>query len=164
MALSSSDLPALAAWDAIETCDRIRRKDVSAHEVLEAAIARAEEARHLGAVFENTFERARAGVANLDSGAPLLGVPTFIKDMTQIQGVPMTWGTRAAGRYVSRRNDPIVTSIDRPRRRWRRVNPHSSRVLRPGRTETLALSSRHEGLEPAGRQRRLRWGRHPNSP
>lgn len=112
MALSSSDLPALAAWDAIETCDRIRRKDVSAHEVLEAAIARAEEARHLGAVFENTFARARAGVANLDSGAPLLGVPTFIKDMTQIQGVPMTWGTRAAGRYVSRRNDPIVTSIE----------------------------------------------------
>lgn len=112
MALSSSDLPTLAAWDAIETCARIRRKDVSAQEVVEAAIARAEEARHLGAVFENTFERARAGVANLNSGAPLFGVPTFIKDMTQIQGVPMTWGTRAAGRYLSRRNDPIVTSIE----------------------------------------------------
>ena len=103
MALSSSDRNALAAWDAVETRDRIRSKDVSAAEVLEAAIARSEEARHLGAVFETTYDRARESTAARDGEAPLSGVPTFIKDLAQIRGVPTTWahvprvGTSPAG-------------------------------------------------------------------
>src|SRR5580704_9239076 len=108
----SSELSALAAWDAVETRDRIRKKDVSAEEVLEAAIARAEEARPLGAVFEPTYERARAGAANRDPVAPLSGVPTFVKDLTQIRGVPTTWGSQAVGRYVSRGSDRIATWIE----------------------------------------------------
>ena len=102
MALPPSDLPTLASWDAIETRNRIRKKDVSALEVLEAAIARAEEDRASGPCFERTYERARARAANGDSEAPLSGVPTFIKDLAQIRDVATTWGSQAAGPPPSR--------------------------------------------------------------
>jgi amidase len=105
-------MTALPVWDAVETRDRIRSKDVSAAEVLEAAIARAEEAAPLGAVFEPTYDRARSRIAALATDAPLAGVPSFIKDLAHIQGVPITWGSRAAGRYVSRRTDPFVTRFE----------------------------------------------------
>jgi amidase len=112
MALSSSEVTTLAAWDAVETSDRIRKKEVSIQEILEAAIARAEEAQHLGAVFEPTYARARTSVESRDCEAPLAGVPTFVKDLARIRGVPTTWGSGAAGRYVPRRSDPIVTYIE----------------------------------------------------
>jgi amidase len=112
MAPSSADVATMGAWDAVETRDRIRKKEVSIQEVLEAAIARAEEAQHLGAVFEPTYARARASVESRDCEAPLAGVPAFVKDLARIRGVPTTWGSRAAGRYVPRRSDPIVTHLE----------------------------------------------------
>jgi hypothetical protein len=59
-----SDLATLATWDAVETRDRVRIREVSAQEVAEAAIARAEKARHLGAVVEPMYERARSAARN----------------------------------------------------------------------------------------------------
>jgi amidase len=102
----------LGAWDAVETTDRIRKKDVSAREVLEAAIARAEEVQDLGAVFERTYDRAHERGAQTSADAPLAGVPTFIKDMIQVRGVRTTWGSRATGRYVSRRTDAIAARME----------------------------------------------------
>jgi amidase len=112
MAASSFDLAALATWDAIETRDRIRKKEVSALEVADAAIARAEEARHLGAVVEPIYERGRQRARASDGEAPLAGVPTFLKDLAQLGGAPITWGSRAAGRYVSRKTDPFVKRFE----------------------------------------------------
>jgi amidase len=102
----------LGAWDAVETGDRIRKKEVSVREVLEAAVARAEAAQHLGAVFEPTYDRARELAARQPVDAPLAGVPTFIKDLTQVRGVRTTWGSRATGRYVSRRTDAIAARME----------------------------------------------------
>ena len=69
MASASSDHATMAAWDAVETRERIRKKDVSAEEVVEAAIARAEDARRLGAVFERAYDRARANAARGPRGS-----------------------------------------------------------------------------------------------
>jgi amidase len=80
--------------------------------VIEGAIARTEEAWHLGAVFERTYDRARAAVAQLSSDGPLAGVPTFVKDLTEIRDVSTTWGSRAAGKYVSRSTDPIALRMN----------------------------------------------------
>jgi Asp-tRNA(Asn)/Glu-tRNA(Gln) amidotransferase A subunit family amidase len=88
----SCDRILFQAWDAVEIRDRTRKKDVAAHEILEAAIARADEARHLGAVFTPTYDRARTRVGSFDAEAPLACVPTFIKDLAQIRGVPTTLG------------------------------------------------------------------------
>jgi len=107
-----SALTTLATWDAVETRDRVRKREVSAQEVAEAAIARAEEARHLGAVVEPMYERARSAAGTGDSEALLAGVPTFVKDLAQIRGVPTAWGSRASGHYVSRRTDPFVSHFE----------------------------------------------------
>src|SRR5258708_23143890 len=112
MAASSSDLATLATWDAVETRDRIRKKEVSPLEVAEAAIARAEEARRLGALVAPVYERARERARALDGEAPLAGVPTFLKDLAQLRGAPTTWGSQAAGPYVSRKTDPFVKRFE----------------------------------------------------
>jgi amidase len=102
----------LAAWDAVETRNRVRRRDVSVEEVVRAAIARAEDARPLGAVVEPTYERARIQARRPLTDGALAGVPTFIKDLAQIRGVPTTWGSRASDGCVSRRTDRFVTRFE----------------------------------------------------
>lgn len=100
----------LRFWDATETASRIRNKDVSASEVLEAAIDRAQQAVSLGAIVTDTFERARAAAAA--SQGALAGVPTFIKDLAQLRGVATSWGSGASGNYVSRKTDPFVRHFE----------------------------------------------------
>ncbi|MBN8609880.1 MAG: amidase [Deltaproteobacteria bacterium] len=96
-------------WDAVETAERIRRGDVSRREVLEAAIERAKAARPLGAIVTETFERARTEIDR--ASGPLAGVPTFIKDLTHVTGVPIGWGTAAVEGAVSTRTDPTVRHL-----------------------------------------------------
>lgn len=96
-----------ATWDAVETMEQLRSGAVSRQEVLEAAIARAEAAAPLGAVATPTYELARAATPS----GPLAGVPTFIKDLAQVEGVRTTWGSRATGVHVSRRTDPSLVRL-----------------------------------------------------
>jgi amidase len=99
-------------WDAVETAQRIRRGDVTASEVLEAAIARAENASHLGAVVASAYDRARAELARLPAG-PFTGVPTFVKDLAQVRGLATAWGSAGSGAFVSRRSDPFARRFAR---------------------------------------------------
>ena len=110
--MAPTDLMQPAAWDAVETAARIRKKEVSATEVVGAAFARAEEARPLGAIVELTYERARANAGAPRSEAALAGVPTFVKDLAQMRGVPTGWGSAASSAYVSRRTDPFVKHFE----------------------------------------------------
>ena len=99
------------AWDTVETAARIRRGDVTAAEVLDAAIARAEAATHLGAVVATAFERARGDLPR--ATGPFAGVPTFLKDLSQLRGVATAWGSQGSGAFVSRRSDPFVKRLAR---------------------------------------------------
>ncbi|MFK8001306.1 MAG: amidase [Polyangiales bacterium] len=101
----------LATWDGVETAERIRRGDVSASEVCEAAIARAEEATELGAIVTPMYERARESVRTLDKSAPLAGVPTAIKDLFEVKGFATSWGSRGAV-HMSKKSDPVVKRFD----------------------------------------------------
>ncbi|MBO6938324.1 MAG: amidase [Deltaproteobacteria bacterium] len=100
----------LGRWDAVETRDRLREGDVSAAEVIDAAIARAEAARDLNAVVTDSFAHARAR-AGRTSGL-LAGVPTFIKDLARTEGVRTRWGTLASGHHVPTKSDPIVSTLE----------------------------------------------------
>lgn len=100
----------LAGWDAVETRARLQAREVSAREVTEAAIMRAEAATVLNAIVTCTFERAlrRAEVAT----GPLAGVPTFYKDLMQLEGVRTAWGSAATGTFISRRSDPTAKRFE----------------------------------------------------
>ena len=96
----------LGEWDAVETAARLRRGEISRVEVIEAACTRVEASRALGAMVTEAFDRARREA--LGAEGPLAGVPTFIKDLAQIEGVRTAWGSGATGTYTSRRTDPIA--------------------------------------------------------
>jgi amidase len=115
MASSKVDPAELAGWDAVETADRIRAKDVTVAEVVEAAIARAEDVADLGAVVTPLYERARTAAASRAhaDGAPFAGVPTFIKDLARVGGARVTWGSRATHDHVARASDPLVRHVER---------------------------------------------------
>ncbi len=100
----------MESWDAGETAERVRAKDVSAREGIDAAITRAERAGPLGAIVTESFERARRSAG--EARGPLAGVPTFVKDLVHVEGVRIGWGTRAVGEVISRRSDPVVRLLD----------------------------------------------------
>lgn len=105
----------LGTWDAVETSARLRRRAVSHREVLDAALARAEARAELGAVAALSAERARAKADALASQGPvgaLFGVPTFLKDLAQLEGVETSWGSEAVTGHVSRKSDPIATRME----------------------------------------------------
>jgi amidase len=101
----------IAQWDAVETAERIRRGEVKPGEVIEAAIARAEAAADLGAIVTSVFDLARERAA--PPAGVFAGVPTFVKDLSQIRGVRTAWGSAASGDFISPRSDPFVKKFAR---------------------------------------------------
>lgn len=100
----------LRDWDGVETAERIRRREVGVGEVVEAAIDRAERVDPVvhGLVVA-TPEAARSQARDLDEslarvGAEnlpaLAGVPTAIKDLSDVAGVASRYGSRAIDGWV----------------------------------------------------------------
>jgi len=86
---------ALGDHDAVGLAAEIRAGRVSAAEAVEASISRAGVVDPvLGAIAAECFERARAE-AQRDRSGFFAGVPTFIKDNTDVAGLPSQHGTSA---------------------------------------------------------------------
>lgn len=92
--MSSADQ--FAAYDAVAMSELVRSRQVSARELLEAAIARAEALNpRLNAIVTPMYELARTRAEGALDG-PLAGVPLVIKDLMQdYAGVLSTSGSRA---------------------------------------------------------------------
>ena len=82
--------------DAIALADLVRKGEISAQELLDLAIARADSVNgQLNALIHPLYDMARAQIAAGLSG-PLAGVPMLVKDLFQeIQGAPHHMGNRA---------------------------------------------------------------------
>lgn len=101
--------------DAIDLADAIRRGEMSAREVTEAAIARIEEANpRLNAVVSSRFEEALAEIdAGLPDG-PLTGVPFLIKDLgSEVAGLPATGGSRLFADKIAAADSELVRRYKR---------------------------------------------------
>lgn len=86
----------MADWDATETAAAIRSGAVSALEVVDAAIARAEALDpQLNFLVSEDFERARDRARGPLGDGPFAGVPFLIKDLEDVVGLPTRSGTRA---------------------------------------------------------------------
>lgn len=85
----------LAQHDAVALADMLRRGEVTARELAEAAIARVEKVNGtLNAVELPDYERALDGAGQKSEGV-FAGVPSFIKDNTDLKGLPTRHGSRA---------------------------------------------------------------------
>src|SRR4051812_23008916 len=96
-----NDLPSTPA---LELAARLRRRELSAVELLDACLAEVD-ARNdeLNAVIWRDDEAARARARQADGrlaagedAAPFLGVPIPIKELTEVRGDPVTYGSRGA--------------------------------------------------------------------
>jgi len=83
-----------ACFDAIALADQIRRKKVSASEVLEASIASIDNLNpRLNAVILKLYGQARDQLSALNRESPLCGVPFLAKDLfAEIAGTPLHEG------------------------------------------------------------------------
>ena len=115
--MNSTDAFALARLDAIAQAGLVASGELSATELLEAAIVRLEAARDLNAVIADLFDRGRQQAAALDaSGAlrngaagPLAGVPFLLKDLgASLAGAPEAMGSRALRTHVAAESAWIV--------------------------------------------------------
>jgi len=89
------------ALDAVGQAELVRRGDVSAAELIEAAIARVEATRELNAVVTDLFDLARERAARPLPDAPLAGVPFLLKDLGgTLAGVRETMGSVALRDHV----------------------------------------------------------------
>jgi amidase len=80
----------------------VRSGEVSALELVEAAIARLEDARELNVLVHEEFEDARAAASAPGLSGPLAGVPFLLKDLGQPQaGMPEYMGSRALRDHVA---------------------------------------------------------------
>jgi amidase len=115
-----------ADYDGLALAHLIRRGEVSALEVLEAAIARIETVNPaLNAVVRPHFDRARQKVAAGLPEGPFSGVPFLVKDLlAQIDGVPTGNGNRLWASRVASGNSELVD-------RWERAG-----LVIAGRTNT----------------------------
>lgn len=109
--------------DATALAEFVRKGEVSAVDLIEAAIARAERVNpDINAIVERTYDKARELAGRIDRHAPLAGVPFAIKDLgIAWEGVPIHGGSKAPPfvpevssvliqRYLAAGLIPIATS------------------------------------------------------
>jgi amidase len=108
--MNATNAFALADLDAIAQAELVASGQLSATELLEAAIARLEAARALNAVIADLFDRARQQAAALDASSelrngesgPLAGIPFLLKDLgASLAGAPEAMGSRALRTHVA---------------------------------------------------------------
>ena len=89
--------------DAVALAGLIAKREVSAREVLEAAIARAETVNpKINAVVHKQYERARRSIDNGLPAGPLVGVPYLLKDLAAFDaGEPARFGSSLFADFVA---------------------------------------------------------------
>ncbi len=98
--------------DALGLSGLIRTGQVTAAEVLEAALARAEAVNpRINALTTSMAEAARALVKNGPPSGPLSGAPFLLKDLSaQVAGVPTSAGSRLMAGVIPAADNAIVSS------------------------------------------------------
>jgi len=102
-------------YDALGLAELVRSRRVSAEELLDEAIARAERVNPtLNALIARCYEGARAAARSGLPDGPFTGVPFVAKDLgPELAGLPMTMGSRYFSRYVPAHDDEFFTRVKR---------------------------------------------------
>src|SRR4051812_47760477 len=103
--------------DAVAQAALVRSRDVTAMELLEAALSRIERLNpQINAVVTPLYDRARERAKNVDHDAPFGGVPMLLKDACQqIEGTPYYIGTSVLRdmQYRSTRTTELAERLER---------------------------------------------------
>lgn len=101
----------LADHDASALAELVRRGEVSAVELTDAAVRRARAVdAQITAVEVDDYERAPGAAASLPDGL-LRGVPVFVKDNVDVAGLPTNHGTDAFVARPAVTDSPVTTQL-----------------------------------------------------
>ena len=109
-------------WEmsALEAHGLLKRKKISAREILESSIERIEEIDgDLNALPEKCFDRARKLAVRIDKGlcprkpTDLLGLPIAVKDYNDLSGVRTTYGSTIFRNNVPKESDRTIKILER---------------------------------------------------
>jgi amidase len=114
--VSSMTSDAMGDCDATELAKRVSNGEVSAEEVLDAAITRAELVNpKLNAIATSAFdfarEKTRRDAQNQSNKGAFSGVPTFVKDNTDVKGLPTLFGSRAVANRPAKGNGEFTDQM-----------------------------------------------------
>lgn len=99
----------LATLDALSQAERVQRGDITAVELLDAAIARIEAVNpQINAVVTRAYDLARERTASGGIEGPFKGVPFLVKDLNDVKGVRTTSGSRMHLDRIARAHHPYV--------------------------------------------------------
>ena len=113
--------PELVGKSAVEVVDLLRKKEVSAAEMLAVSKQRIEEVDGpVNAMITKCYDRAEtklAGLSDREASAGkdagwLAGLPVGIKDLSDVEGVRCTMGTKGLADNIAAKNDPIVDTLE----------------------------------------------------
>jgi amidase len=104
---------------AVRLAARIKRRELSAQELLEHFIRRIErDDGALNAIVVRDFERARAHAHAADENqaagehlGPLHGVPVTVKESFDVAALATTWGDTALKSHIATRDDPTIARL-----------------------------------------------------
>lgn len=116
LTISSMNKDAMGDCDATALAKRIADKEVSAAEVLEAAITRAELVNpKLNAIVTESFaqakDKARQDAQTHSGKGAFYGVPTFVKDNTDVKGLPTLFGSNAVANRPAKGNGEFTDQM-----------------------------------------------------
>jgi amidase len=101
---------ALGDHDATALAELVRAGEVSATELVQAAITRADKVAELNGIQTPDFDRALRAAARPAPG-PFSGVPTFIKDNTDVSGLPSSQGSEAFAAKIAKHHGPTTRQL-----------------------------------------------------
>ncbi len=109
------ELSDYARYDGLALAELVRGKQVTAAEVLEAAIARADQVNPaINAIIHRMDAAARADAGRATLGAPFAGVPFLVKDLVQlVKGEPYRAGSRFLGDFVPDHDTELMSRFRR---------------------------------------------------
>jgi amidase len=109
--LHAFDIGILGDLDATAVAQRIEKKEFTSKEAVTCAIERAKEIdKQLNAIVTPCFTHAIENSTKTSSGI-FAGVPTFIKDLNDVKGIPSYKGSAAFKTKPAAKNDKIVDQI-----------------------------------------------------
>jgi amidase len=96
--------------DATALAELIKKKEVTALELLDIAIKRAEEVNpKINAVVTKLYDIGKEQIKTVDASAPFAGVPYLIKDLgPQLKGTAYTMGSKYLKNNVSKENSVVT--------------------------------------------------------
>ena len=96
--------------DATALAGLVKKGEVKAEELVEAAIARAEKVNpQINAIAVRLYEQARKRAASMRKGTPFAGVPFVLKDLDVIMaGVPRHAGSRRPPQVFDENSVPRI--------------------------------------------------------